>query len=146
MLSVNGRIFRPFIAYNSRLMPFGKLDRVDTEAVILRVAWRCGSRYEWSQHVPIARRAGITDDGLDSIKSGGSQGLADRTVALLQATDELLDDHVISDDTWNSLRIELSPAQIVELGLLAGHYAALAGVLNSMGVPVEHRTASAVGV
>ena len=35
-------------------MPLGSLPRLDTELVILRVAWQCGSAYEWHQHVRIA--------------------------------------------------------------------------------------------
>ena len=38
VLSIDRRLFRPFIAFNARLMPRGKLDRRETEAVILRTA------------------------------------------------------------------------------------------------------------
>jgi alkylhydroperoxidase family enzyme len=41
VLSIDRRLFRPFLAFNLRLMPRGRLDRRDTEAVILRTAWLC---------------------------------------------------------------------------------------------------------
>ena len=62
MLSIDRRLFRPFLAFNLRLMPRGRLDRRDSEALILRTAWLCGSRYEWIQHRALARRAGLTPE------------------------------------------------------------------------------------
>src|ERR1041384_3456954 len=49
-------LFRPWLRFAARLMPYGTLDRRDTELVILRVGWNCRSRYERGQHVAIGQR------------------------------------------------------------------------------------------
>src|SRR5882757_9433844 len=50
------RLFRAWLSFAARLMPFGKLDRRDTELAILRVGWNCRCRYEGGQHVAIGLR------------------------------------------------------------------------------------------
>ena len=50
------RLFRAWLFYSAHLMPFGTLPRIDSELVILRVAWQCGAAYEWWQHVPLGLR------------------------------------------------------------------------------------------
>ena len=72
------RLFRAWLRYSARLMPFGSLPRRDTELVILRVAWQCRSAYEWHQHVAIALRVGLTPDEVagvaDASPAGGLHG------------------------------------------------------------------------
>ncbi len=138
VVSINKRLFRPFLGYNSRLMPFGTLDRKDTEAVILRTAVLCGSKYEWTQHRAIARSVGVTDRQIELITSDPeSADLPERTRLLLRATAELLDRRVLSDVSWDQLRARYAPAQILELVMLIGNYAMLAGALNTFGAPLE---------
>ena len=42
------RLFRGWFGFAARLMPFGKLDRRDTELAILRVGWLCRCAYSSS--------------------------------------------------------------------------------------------------
>src|SRR5580698_2291786 len=42
----------------------------EREIVILRTGFLCKSGYEWTQHVPIGKRAGLTDDEIARIKLG----------------------------------------------------------------------------
>ena len=56
---------------------------------------------------------------------------------LLRAVDELHDDHCIADATWNTLASRYGTEQLIEIPMLAGHYAMLAGMLNSLGVQPE---------
>ena len=129
------RLFRPWLRFAGRLMPGGKLPRRDTELVILRTSVNCGSDYEWFHHVAIGRRAGLADAEIARVAEGpGAAGWADHDRALLQATDELQRDHVISDATWGKLAARYDERQLIELALLAGHYQMLAGALNSLGV------------
>ena len=50
-------------------MPGGRLPRIDTELVILRVAAVRGSDYELNHHRVLGRRAGLDDDALDRVRS-----------------------------------------------------------------------------
>jgi hypothetical protein len=64
---------------------------------------------------------------------------------LLRAVDDLLDDHRIGDDTWNALAGRYGTEQLIEIPMLAGHYAMLAGMLNSLGVEPETADLPALG-
>ncbi|MBJ7459155.1 MAG: carboxymuconolactone decarboxylase family protein [Thermoleophilaceae bacterium] len=138
VLGINGRLFLPYLFWNSRLMPSGKLTRQQTEAVILRVAWLCRSEYEWTQHRAIGRHKGLTREQVDAASSDPtSDHLDDETRTLLAAVPELLENHVLSDASYDALRDFLSPALILEFIMLVGTYSALAGALNTFGVPLE---------
>jgi len=138
VLSIDRRLFRPFLAFNLRLMPRGRLDRRETEALILRTAWLCGSRYEWTQHRAIGRRVGLSPEQIEAIVDDpGSELLDGRVRRLLAIVPELLDDHAIAEPTHEALAAEFSPAEILEATMLVGNYAMLAGALNTFGVPLE---------
>ena len=138
VVSIDRRLFRPFLAFNMRLMPLGKLDRCDTEALILRTAWLCGSRYEWTQHEAIGRRAGLTAEQIEAIASDPqSDLLGERSRLLLPIVPELLENHAIGEQTYETLARRFTPAQILEAVMLVGNYAMLAGALNTFGVPLE---------
>ncbi len=138
VVSIDRRLFRPFLSFNARLMPRGKLDRRLTEALILRTAWLCGSRYEWTQHTAIGRRAGLTPEQIEAIGADpGSELLDEEIRRLLPIVPELLERHALSPETYDSLAAQLPPARILEAVMLVGNYAMLAGALNSFGVPLE---------
>lgn len=139
VLSVDRRLHLPYLLWNSRLMPRGKLPRKHTEAVVIHTAWRCRSQYEWVQHRAIGRRkAGLTREQVDAAGPDPQSDVFDEETRLLLAgVDELLDDHRLSDATWDGLRAFMSPRLILEYIMLVGTYAALGGALNSFGTPLE---------
>lgn len=137
VVSIRRGLLRPLLFYNAKLMPFGKLERRQTEIVILRAAAICRAEYEWTQHVPIARSAGVTAEEIELIAAGTGDGLPANDATLLAAVDELLDNHVLGDATFAALAEFLDSPRILEFCLLAGHYAGLAGALNSFGVRLE---------
>jgi alkylhydroperoxidase family enzyme len=131
-------LFRRWMPFGGKLLQGSKLPARDRELIILRVAYRCAAGYEWAQHVTIARAAGLTDGEIRQVGRGpdhASWAAADRT--LLCAVDELHDDHCITDATWTALAKAYTEQQLIEIPMLAGHYALLAGVLNSLGVEPE---------
>lgn len=138
VLSINGRLHVPYLIWNSRLMPRGKLPRTQTEAVILRTAWLCGSEYEWTQHKAIGRSVGLSAAQVEAAGPVPASDLFDpQTKLMLAGVEELLKDHKLSDATYAALRADLAPKLILEYVMLVGTYSALAGALNSFGVPLE---------
>ena len=132
------RLFRAWLSFAARLMPFGRLDRRDTELVILRVGWNCRCRYEWGQHVAIGLRVGLTPRQIASVAEGAeASGWEPRQAALLRAADELHRERILSSGTWESLAAHYDQKQLLELCLLIGHYEMLAGTLNSLGLPLD---------
>lgn len=137
VVSIGRGFLRRFLFYSGRLMPFGKLERRQTELVILRTAAICRAHYEWVQHQPIGRKAGLSADEIAAIGAGDASALPTNEATLMNAVDELLENHVLSDETFEALCEFLEPSLILEFCLLAGHYAGLAGALNTFGVELE---------
>jgi 4-carboxymuconolactone decarboxylase len=105
------------------------------ELLILRVAWRTRSGYEWAQHSRMGADAGLTRPKFDAIPQGPPAAVwtpLERT--LLTAVDEMVDEHCVSDETWGGLVTSFAPAQILELLFVVGGYLCLAAVLNSLGL------------
>ena len=138
VVSINKRLFRPFIAYNARLMPYGTLPRIDTEALILRTATVCGSRYEWKQHEEIGKSVGLTDEQIELITHDPqNEALGEHILLLMTAATEILDNRALSDATYDELLTGYTRGQILELIMLVGNYAMLAGASNTFGVTLE---------
>ena len=138
-LGQHPRLFRAWLYYSAHLMPFGRLPRGDTELVILRVAWRCRSIYEWRQHVPLALRIGLRPEQIEGIAGhrGSTNGFTDRQRTLLAITDELLADGAISEPTWRDARRTLADREVIELCLLIGHYQGLASAIGGLAIEPE---------
>jgi alkylhydroperoxidase family enzyme len=137
-LGQHPRLFRAWLRYSARLMPFGQLPRRDTELVILRVAWQCRSPYEWQQHVPIALRVGLTPDEVAGVADRSGAGtFTERQRALLAVTDELLARRALSDETWSAVQASLRDREAIELCMLIGHYQGLASTIGALGIQLE---------
>lgn len=134
------RLFWPWMLFASRLMPYGKLDALDRERIILRVAWLNRSRYEWGQHVDIGGRLGLPLAELPWIAEGPACTHWDEgRRLLLTAVDEFHHQRVLGDATWQALAQRYPQPLMLELLMLIGHYDMLAGVLNSVGVELENQ-------
>jgi 4-carboxymuconolactone decarboxylase len=108
------------------------------ELLILRVAWRTGSGYEWNQHHRMGGEEGLTSAQLAAVAVGATDPVwAPEEAALLTAADEMIDHFEVSDATWKVLAGAFAPAQLFELLFVVGGYLALAAVLNSIGLRGE---------
>lgn len=132
-LGRNRRLFRGWLRFAGRLMPGGRLPRRDTELVILRVAHVRGCSYEFEHHVRLGRRAGLSPGDIARVVEGPqAAGWTTRERALLQAADELLAQHDLSDGSWASLRAHVDEVRAIELVMLVGHYDMLATAINAL--------------
>jgi AhpD family alkylhydroperoxidase len=137
-LARHRRLFRRWLRFAGALMPGGRLPRKDTELVILRVAHATGCDYEWHHHQRLGRRAGLSQQDIERVRYGAAaDGWSQRQSLLLRATDELLAERTLSDANWDALRPLLSDEELIELCMLAGHYAMLAGTLNALRVELD---------
>ena len=134
------RLLRGWLRFASHLMPFGSLPRRETELVILRVAHLRGCRYELDHHIHLGTRAGVTAADVERVVAGpDAAGWSDRERTLLAATDGLVADGDLADDTWAALRGHLEERLAIELVLLVGHYVMLATFLNTLRVEPDRR-------
>ena len=127
------RLFRGWLRFAGRLMPRGTLPRRDTELVILRVAHVRSCDYERTHHERLGRKAGLSAAELARVADGpDAPGWSPREQAVLRATNALLRDHDIDDETWRALHGHLGDQGCIELCLLVGHYDMLAGTINAL--------------
>lgn len=128
----------PFLAYNHVLLREPAFEPRLRELMILRVAWRARSSYEWVQHVRLAPRFDITAEEIGAIADGAAaHPWAPLEADLLAATDQLVDHYRIDDATWDRLTKQLSEHQLVELPFVVGTYICLAMVFSSLGLELD---------
>ena len=121
-----------WLAYNNVLLWSPALDHRLRELMVLRVAHRTHAPYEWDQHVKLAERYGVTAADVDAVKVGSTHdGWSPLERDLLAATDQLIDDYRIDDDTWRRLAEQLDGRQLVETVFVVGTYTCLAMAFNS---------------
>ncbi|MCW2784320.1 MAG: carboxymuconolactone decarboxylase [Marmoricola sp.] len=126
-------LFWGWLFFASQLMPGGKLPRRETEMVILRVATIRACAYEFTHHVRIGRRAGVSAEDVARIEVGSTaQGWQGHEELLMRVTEELLGTKDLSDATWTELRATYDERTAIELLLLIGHYDMLATTLMTL--------------
>jgi 4-carboxymuconolactone decarboxylase len=128
----------PFLTYNNVLLRTPAIEPRLRELMILRVAWRTRSQYEWVQHVRIAPRSGITAEEIDAIAQGAdARTWTPLEADLLAATDQLLETYRIDDATWARLEQQLDVRQLIEVAFVVGTYTCLAMAFNSVGLELD---------
>lgn len=116
----------------------GTLTARERELAVLRGAWVTGAPFEWSEHVVIGKRIGITAEEIEMVIEGGkARGWSRHEAAILTGVDELLSRFRISDETWAVLSECWGEKQLMEFPVLVGVYAATAMQQNSLGVPLD---------
>ena len=121
-----------FILRTSKLTPHQR------ELLILRMGWNCRSEYEWAKHVGSVGRA--RERGLDpeKIAEGTSAtGWDPSDVALIEASNELYRDGIVSDATWRKLSETLDTGLIMSAVFTTADYRAISESLNTYGVQLD---------
>lgn len=126
-----------FLAWGSYILSKkNALPPRERELVILRIGFLCGSGYEWTQHVEIGLRAGLTQADIESIKSNDAEW-SPADAALIAACDELHERQCISDATWAALKAHFTDKQCMDLVFTAGQYTQVSMMLNTFGVQLD---------
>jgi len=119
------------LRFNSTLQPRLR------EFVILLTGrfWDC--QFEWFSHETEARKAGLSEQSIETLRHGGRTFAAPDEQAIHDYATELLRDHHASDTTYQRILDTYGTAGIVELTALIGYYAMVALTLNAheIGVP-----------
>ncbi|KAA1248906.1 carboxymuconolactone decarboxylase family protein [Mycobacterium simiae] len=137
-------LFWTWLLYGGRLLR-GRLPRIDTELVILRVAHVRSCEYELQHHRRMARAAGLDAQTQAAIfawpdvpdSDGPRKVLSARQQALLKATDELVKDRSITAATWQQLASHLDRPRLIEFCMLANQYDGLAATITALQIPLD---------
>lgn len=124
---------------NTLLFTGNSLDGRLRELLIMRIAWRTGSVYEWTQHWRIAQRMDIPAEDLLAVRDWqASEILGDAERAVLRATDDTLKYGCIQPEAWSACCKHLvTEAERVELVIAIGNWIMFSQLLRSLAVPLE---------
>ena len=128
-------VWQPFAGY---VLRGSTLPARDREILILRIGWLNQSAYEFTQHVRVAKTAGLTDAEIRRIQQGpAAPGWNSFERALLEAADQLHGNASIDDRVWRELRSRYDETQLMDVVVTLGQYNLVSWYLNAIGVPLE---------
>ncbi len=132
-LMCHPELYQRVAGVSIQLLGSGALPARERELVVLRTGWLCQAPYEWGEHVRMAKREGVSEEEIQWVVEGScAAGWHEQDRALLQATEELHTQQMISDATWNTLAKTLSEKQLFELTVLVGQFTTVAYFQNSL--------------
>jgi alkylhydroperoxidase family enzyme len=131
-------VFQNFSRLGNSLMTRGKLDGKLREIAILRNARVCQSLYEYTQHVPIAKSTGLSDEQIAAIDNWeGARCFNEVELLVLRFTDEIARNVKGDRATLAALQRHLGPGEIVELIMAVGFWGMVARLLETTEVELE---------
>lgn len=108
------------------------------QIAIMRTAWITKARYMWSSHLRTSMGFGLEPELFRPLQVGAADPYFtafERTI--IRATEELVNDRLISDANWQALAAEWSDQQMLDFMFTVGAYVLVAGVMRSCGVERE---------
>ncbi len=132
-------LYRTWLPFCLQLLLHSVFPPRERELLIIRTISLSRCSYELEYHLTFGGEAGLTDDEIASLTGDGSGTWTSRDRSLITAVDELYATQTITDATWQDLSARLTTEQLIELPMLVGHYVLLAGLLSSLGVPLDGR-------
>ena len=131
-------VFQNFSRLGNSLMTRGKLDKKLREIAILRNGRVCGSLYEYTQHVPIGKSTGLTDEQVAAIDDWeDSKCFNELERLVLRFTDEVARNVKGTRATLEALKKHLGPGELVELIMAIGFWGMVARILETTEVELE---------
>jgi alkylhydroperoxidase family enzyme len=129
---------RAFLAWGTYILRNNSLPPREREIVILRIGYLCRSGYEWTQHVAISLRGGMSDAEIAAIKQGAGASIwSPADAALLNACDDLHARQFVSTENWRALAAHFSERQCMDAVFTAGQYTQVSMMLNTFGVQLD---------
>ena len=137
-LANHEKLAKRWMVFANHILAKSTLSARDREILILRIGWLCQAEYEWGQHVVIGKRAGLSDEEIEAIKTGAdAPNWSENEALLIRATDELHGDAFVSDATWQALAKSYSETQMMDIVFTVGQYNLVSMALNSFGVQLD---------
>lgn len=131
--------FGPWLAFSGALLSALELDPRLRELAILQVARQERCDYEWAQHEAIAAGVGVAEAQLEALRGDdlAAPVFAEVERLVLGVVAEIGADGGARPQTIEALGRLMSVRAMVELVIVAGHYAAIARLVASFAIPVD---------
>ena len=115
--------------------------RLPLELAILAIARHWDASYEWTAHEIQAKDAGAREEAIAAIRDRTApEGLTDDEALTVKFTIELLNNHKVSDETFNAVKDALGERGVTDLTVTVGYYSMISCVLNGMEMLPENST------
>jgi len=124
------------IAHLGSYVRFGSsLSAAIRECIILATARHMGSDFEWTDHEPQARGAGVSEETIRSISAGELplNGSSEER-AVIQFVYETLRDQSVTDACFGDVQARFGVAGTAEIAATIGFYSMLANILTVFNV------------
>jgi 4-carboxymuconolactone decarboxylase len=129
---------KAFLTFNNHVAVASSVSKRVRELLILRISWLRCSAYEFTQHVVLARNAGLSEAEIERVQLGPDAAGWDPIDAdLVRAVDELHVDARIGDATWARLSAHFDATQLMDIVFAVGCYDILAMVFKTFGAQLE---------
>ena len=107
--------------------------KLQNELAILTVARHWDADYEWVAHEIQAKEAGAREEAIVAIGTRKAPaGLTDEEALTVKFALELLQNHKVSDATFNAVKDKLGEQGVTDLTVTVGYYSLISCVLNGM--------------
>jgi alkylhydroperoxidase family enzyme len=132
----NPDIFKDFGRLSMRVHTASHLDQRLRELAVLRVIARLGAAFEWGNHVPAARNAGVTDDEIRALRDGHLALFEGRELIAVRIADAV-DALEVDDALWSEGLRLFSEVELFDLTLLVAFYGFASRCVRALGVELD---------
>jgi 4-carboxymuconolactone decarboxylase len=132
----NPDIFKDFGRLSMRVHTASHLDDRLREIAVLRVIARLRADFEWGNHVPAARQAGVTDDEIVAIRDGNFDTFAGRELIAIRFADAV-DGVEVDDALWAEGLAHFSEVELLDLTLLVAFYGFASRCVRALGIGLD---------
>lgn len=127
-----------FSQLNIHLLLTNSVPLRQRQIAIMRTAWLTRATYMWSSHLRTSLNFGLEPELFAPLQVGAEDPYFTAfEKVVVRATDELVADRRIGDETWAALSAEWSHEQMLDFMFTVGAYVLVAGVMRSTGVERE---------
>lgn len=108
------------------------------EVAICTVGAHFHSKFEFSAHTALAKKAGVAASIIESLRIGEAPVFSDERERIAhEVTSQLLVNHRLSDELYAKATRVLGETQLIELVTTVGYYSLVSLTLNSFEVPLR---------
>lgn len=137
-LMANSSAFRGLVQVANSLVVHSPVPATDREVVVLHLAARGKVTYEWSEHVILSERAGISDAQRTALQDGGVTDISlfsESQLLAVALSDEMQDEGGISDSTWSQGWTTWGPQGLMDLVIMIAHWGGFVpAVIRALGL------------
>jgi 4-carboxymuconolactone decarboxylase len=91
----------------------------------------------WSVQAPAARRAGVSDEAIASIRDRSSKDLSEDQADIVSFAEQAAGSNRVDQAVFDRLKERHGVRWLVELTTVAGHFGLISGINNAFEVPAS---------